>query len=461
VIKSDYILAVDIGSTKICSVIAEKRSGDINVIGTGISKAQGFKKGAITSIETSSRSIKASIEDAKRVAGTSVDSATISLSAIHTKTTNSKGLVNIPSGSIGIEEIKRVMDSALYNANIPSDYEVIHAIPYNFTVDDNSFVDDPLGMNGNRLEASVHIVMARKSTINDLTQILKRVGLDVDNFVLDGYASSLSVLELEDKELGVALIDLGGSSANLIVYEGNNITFNDTVNIGSAHITNDLYMILRTPLQVAEALKLQYGTLQTIGDRELSVKIPITNSTATENVHLTYIQKIIDARVAEIFKLLQKKLDDANIKQTKLKAGLVLTGGLTNLKGIKEYAIKEFQNRSIKIGVPRKENAFLEFKDPAMSTVIGLVLYAFEESREYEIDSKGKLRYKSENIELNSENSNNNKQTQNLQIELNNYENSINDTKLDVDIEKERSSVPEPKNEGFIQKILTKIENIF
>jgi cell division protein FtsA len=460
VTNSEYVLAVDIGSTKICSVIAERnKSGEINIIGTGISKAQGFKKGSITSIETSSRSIKASIEDAKRVAGTVVNSATISLSAIHTKTTNSKGLVNITSGNISIKEIDRVMDSALYNANISNDYEVIHAIPYNFTVDENSFVDDPLGMNGTRLEVSVHIVMAKKSIINDLSQILKRVGLTVDNFVLDGYASSLAVLDEEDKELGVALIDLGGSSANIIVYEDNNISFNDTIPVGSGNITNDLYMILRTPLQVAEALKVQYGTLNKIEDDELSVKIPITNSSATENIKLTYIQKIIEARVEDIFKLIKTKLQEANINQAKLKAGIVLTGGLTNLKGFKEYAIKELSNRSVKIGIPKKDSALLQFKDQSMSTVIGLVLYAFEESREYEIDSQNKLRCKPRD-ESGTKKSYNFDKDVNLIKELESIEESIS-SDLDKQSSTKDINLPKRKDDNIFQKFMNYLENLF
>jgi len=459
--NSKYILAVDIGSTKICSVIAENKDGEINIIGTGISKAQGFKKGSITSIETSSRSIKVSIEDAKRVAGTIVKSATISLSAIHTKTTNSRGLVNITSGNISIKEIDRVMDSALYNANISNDYEVIHAIPYNFTVDENSFVDDPMGMNGTRLEVSVHIVMAKKSIINDLTQILKRVGLSVDNFVLDGYASSLSVLDEEDKELGVALVDLGGSSANIIVYEGNNISFNETIPIGSTNITNDLYMILRTPLQVAEALKTQYGTLDTIKDKEISVKIPITNSSATENIKLVYIQKIIEARVHEIFKHIKSKLESANINQTKLKAGIVLTGGLTNLKGFKNYAIKELGTRSIKIGMPKRDSSsLLQFKDQSMSTVIGLVLYAFEESREYEIDSKNKLRYKPSNDD-NRVKHFTTEENVNLIKELESIDESISGS-LDKQTEETKNiNLPNKKEENIFQKLMNYLENLF
>ena len=199
---SNTILAIDIGSTKICAIIAEiDESNQVTIQGHGISKSQGIKKGAITNIELSSKAIKKAINDAKRIAGSNIASATVSISNAYAKSLNSTGIVNIPHKDISIKEIDRVMQTALYNANVPTEYDIIHVLPYNFRVDDQDFIEDPFGMNASRMEVDVNIIMTQKSNLSNLQKAVRSAGVEIDSMVLSGYASSIAVMDSDEKEL--------------------------------------------------------------------------------------------------------------------------------------------------------------------------------------------------------------------------------------------------------------------
>ena len=221
---SDTILAIDIGSTKICAIIAEiSDSNEVIIQGHGITKSQGIKKGAITNIELASKAIKKAINDAKRIAGSNINTATVSISNAYAKSLNSTGIVNIPHKDISIKEINRVMQTALYNANVPNEYEVVHVLPYNFRVDDQDFIEDPFGMNASRMEVDVNIIMTQKSNLSNLKKAVRSAGVEINGIVLAGYASAIAVMDEDEKELGVAVIDLGGQTSNLVIHTGNSI----------------------------------------------------------------------------------------------------------------------------------------------------------------------------------------------------------------------------------------------
>ncbi|WP_200762192.1 cell division protein FtsA [Nitrosophilus alvini] len=392
------VLAIDIGSTKICAIIAEKKENDeLEIIGTGITKSQGLKKGTITNIDLASKSIKAALNDAKRVAGKNIQKAVVSISGAYTKSINSNGIVNIPNKEITIKEINRVMQTALYNANIPHEYEVLHVLPYNFKVDDQEFVEDPLGMNAGRLEVDVHIITTQKSNLYNLKKAVKNAGVEVGNVVLSGYASSIAVLNNDEKELGVAVIDMGGSTSNLVIHIGNSIIYNDFLGVGSNHITNDLSMALHTPLSVAEKIKIEQGSLKSSESGTIEIPV-IGDENTTHEVSLEIVYNVIFARVEETLMILAKSIEKSGLKE-QIGAGVVLTGGMTNMDGMRELAVAIFDNIPVRIARPRElEGMFDELKNPAFSTAIGLVLYGAGKFTPYEIDSNKKLRHKSENI---------------------------------------------------------------
>ncbi|MEJ2373023.1 MAG: cell division protein FtsA, partial [Sulfurimonas sp.] len=231
---SRSVLAIDIGSTKICAITADiANDNSITITGAGTTKAQGLKKGSIVNIELAARSIKTAVEDAKRVSGSTATSAIVSISGAYTKSLNSNGIVNIQSKEISFDEIKRVMHTSLYNANIPNEYEVLHALPYNFKVDDQDFIEDPLGMNASRLEVETHIITTQKSNLNNLKKAVRGAGVEVENIVLNSYASAIAVLNEDEKELGAAVIDMGAETSDIAIYTGNAIRYNEYLGVGS------------------------------------------------------------------------------------------------------------------------------------------------------------------------------------------------------------------------------------
>jgi len=394
---STTILGIDIGSSKICAIIAEKNDDDIKILGAGIAKSHGLKKGIITNIELASKSIKTALNDAKRVAGTQYEKVIVSISGAYTKSIDSSGVVNIPNRDIGIKEINRAMQMADHNANIPNEYEKLHILPYNFKVDDQEFIDDPLGMNGARLEVQVHIITAQKSSLSNLEKAVKSAGVEIDNIVLGGYASSIAVLNEDERELGVGVIDVGGATCNLVVHSGNAVRFNDFLGVGSLNITNDLSTALHTPLGAAENIKINYGSLH--GNSSDLIELPVIGDDgSTHEVSLDIVSNVIYVRVEETLMILSKALEDSGYKD-QLGAGIVLTGGMTKLEGIRELASAIFDNMPIRVAKPREMDGLFEtLRDPGYSTAIGLVLYGSGQFTPYEIDSNKKLRYKDEEI---------------------------------------------------------------
>jgi cell division protein FtsA len=387
---SDTILAIDIGSTKICAIIAEIKDSEVTIQGHGISKSQGVKKGAITNIELASKSIKKAINDAKRIAGSNITSATVSISNAYAKSLQSTGIVNIPHKDISIKEINRVMQTALYNANVPTEYDVIHVLPYNFRVDDQDFIEDPFGMNASRMEVDVNIIMTQKSNLSNLKKAVRSAGVEIDGIVLSGYASAIATMDDDEKELGVAVIDLGGQTSNLVIHTGNSIRYNDFLGVGTNHITNDISMALDTPLQIAAQVIVRHGSL--IESSNEIIELPIIGDEETRNgVSLEVVHSVIFARVEEALMILAKSLEKSALKE-QIGAGIILTGGMTKLKGMRELAQAIFTGMPVRVGYPDNvQGLFDELKDPAFSTVVGLLLYKAGGHTQYEIDFQQEL----------------------------------------------------------------------
>lgn len=393
---SRTVLAIDIGSTKICALIAQiNDDNDIKIIGAGTTKAQGLKKGSITNIELASKCIKLAVSDAKRVAGSDIRSAIVSISGAYTKSLNSNGIVNIPNKEISFKEIERVMHTSLYNANIPNEYEVLHALPFNFKVDDQDFIEDPLGMNASRLEVETHIITTQKSNLNNLKKAVRGAGIEVENVVLNGYASSIATLNEDEKELGVAMIDMGGNTSNIIIHSGNSIRYNDFLGVGSNHVTSDLSMALHTPLNIADSVKLSYGSLLTPTNDLIELPI-IGDEETTHEVSLEVVHNVIFARVEETLMILAQFIENSALKD-QIGAGVVLTGGFSKMEGIRDLAVATFGSIPVRIARPvEMDGLFENLHDPEYSTVVGLVKYSASSFTPYEIDVNKKVRHSNE-----------------------------------------------------------------
>jgi len=384
---STLILAIDIGSTKICAVIGRKQDdGRVEISGHGVTKSQGIKKGAITNIKLASKSIKKAVDDAKRVSGLNITTATISISGAYTKSINSTGVVNIPNNEISINEINRVMQTALYNANIPNEFEVLHVLPFKFKIDDQDFIEDPYGMNASRMEVDTHIIMTAKSSLENLKKAVNGAGIEIGKVVLSGYASSIAVISKDDAERGVAVIDLGGHTSNLVIHVGNAIQYNFFLPVGSNNITNDLSIALHTPLNVAEDLKITKGSLLNTVYTE-NVELPIIGDDHGSNiVSMDIVYNIIYSRIEETLILLAEAIESSGLKN-QIGAGIILTGGMTHTEGIRELAQAIVPNIPVRLGHPRYISKISEeLLYPEYSTAIGLLLYEAGYNTEYELE---------------------------------------------------------------------------
>jgi len=390
------VLAIDIGSTKICAIIAEVgNDNSIAITGAGTSKAQGLKKGSITNIDLASKSIKIALDDAKRVSGSDVKSAIVSISGAYTKSLNSNGIVNIQNKEISFKEIERVMQTSLYNANIPNEYDVLHALPFNFKVDDQDNIEDPLGMNASRLEVETHIITTQKSNLNNLKKAVRGAGVEVENVVLNGYTSSIATLNEDEKELGVCVIDMGGNTSNITIHAGNSIRYNEFLGVGSNHVTNDLSMALHTPLNIADSVKLNYGSLLTPSNELIELPI-IGDENTTHEVSLEVVHNVIFARVEETLMILAQFIENSGLKD-QMGAGVVLTGGFSKMEGIRDLAVATFGSIPVRLAKPKEmDGLFDNLRSAEYSSAIGLIMYAAKPYTQYEIDVNKKVRHKNE-----------------------------------------------------------------
>ena len=393
---SRTVLAIDIGSTKICAIIAQiENDNSISITGAGTTKAQGLRKGSITNIELAARSIKTAVEDAKRVSGSDVKTAIVSMSGAYTKSLNSNGIVNIQSKEISFKEIERVMHTSLYNANIPNEYEVLHALPYNFKVDDQDFIEDPLGMNASRLEVETHIITTQKSNLNNLKKAVTGAGVEVENVVLAGYASSIATLNVDEKELGAVIIDMGGNTCNIAIYSGNSLRYNDFLGVGSNHVTSDLSMALHTPLNIADSVKLSYGSLLTPSNDLIELPI-IGDEDTTHEVSLEVVHNVIFARVEETLMILAQFIEKSGLKD-QIGAGVILTGGFSKMEGIRDLAVATFGSMPVRLARPvEMDGLFDNLRGAEFSSAIGLIMYSRAPYTAYEIDVNKRVRHTNE-----------------------------------------------------------------
>lgn len=389
------LLAIDIGSSNITAVIARNNLDyKINILGTGSSKSSGINKGVISNIELASKCIKDAVLIAKKNTSEQVDSTVVSISGTYTKGIRSSGSVNVPNGLITENEINQVLQMALYNATIIPEYEVVHVVPIFFKIDDSADVENPLNMNGSRLEASVYVVTAKKTALTNIQSALKIAGISVNNFVLDGYAAAISVLDEQQKKFGATVINIGATTTEFVCYKGSSVIYNGFIPVGSNHITNDLSVMLHTPPIAAEKIKTEYGDLLKTTEELSNKKIRtprIGDEKNSSEVSLEYVQTIIHARVEEVLSLVKSDLKKSGIHEN-LGAGIVITGGMAKLNGITELAALAFDGLPVKVSNPVNiKNGYLSFEDSRMATIVGILLYSLEPNRNFELDSNKNL----------------------------------------------------------------------
>ena len=397
---NDIFLTINIGSSVTSAVISKPKydlDNSIEILGFGVQDSVGVNKGLITNIEDVSRTIKDAILQAKESVTETIGTTVVSISGNYTRGIKATGYVTIPNGLVSETDINQAMQMALSNSIILPDYDVVHVIPLFFKVDDQE-VENPSNMNGSKLEASVYIVTAKRNALINIKSALRIFGIDDVRFVLDSYAASLAVLDEQQKRIGAVVINLGASTTEFVYHKGNSIIYNGFIPVGSKNITNDLSLMLNTPLRTAEKIKIEYGSLikdyfgnGEVGPSNVGVS-QINDEEYFKEFPLGHIQTIIHARVEELLVLVKNELKK-NALLDNIGSGIVLTGGMSQLGGIKELTKNIFEKIPVTIATPKNiPNSFrVSFDEPHMATVVGLIMFALGMNRGYQLDSSKKL----------------------------------------------------------------------
>ncbi len=372
--QEDIIVGLDIGTTKICAVVGELSGNDINIIGIGTHPSIGLRKGVVVNIESTVQSIKKAIEDAELMAGCEISSVYAGIAGGHITGFNSRGIIAIKGKEIAQHDVDRVIDAARAVA-IPMDREVIHVLPQEFIVDDQAGILDPVGMAAVRLEAKVHIVTGAVTSAHNIVKCANRAGLDVCDIVLESLASGEAVLADEEKELGAALVDLGGGTTDLAIFSNKNIKHTFVLALGGNNMTNDIAVGLRAPLAEAENIKKNYGTCisENIGSDEM-IEVPGMGGRKPRKLSRQILGEILEPRMEEIFTLVQREIYRAGMENV-MASGLVLTGGSALLDGVTDVAESIF-NLPTRLGKPRGIGGLVDVvNNPMYATGVGLVMY--------------------------------------------------------------------------------------
>lgn len=372
--QDKIIVGLDIGTTKICAVVGEVSGSDINIIGIGTHPSIGLRKGVVVNIESTVESIKKAIEEAELMAGCEISSVYAGIAGGHITGFNSRGIVAIKGNEITSTDVDRVIDAARAVA-IPMDREVIHVLPQEYIVDDDAGIQNPVGMAGVRLEAKIHIVTGAVASAHNIVKCANRSGLDVGDIVLESLASGEAVLTSEEKELGTALLDLGGGTTDLAIFAGNNIKHTFVLGLGGNNLTNDIAIGLRAPLTEAEKIKKKYGKCVTeniSGDE--TIEVPGMGGRKSRKLPRQILGEILEPRMEEIFTLIQREIYRAGLENV-ITSGMVLTGGSSLLDGVTEVAESIF-NLPTRLGKPQGISGLVDVvNNPMYATGVGLVLY--------------------------------------------------------------------------------------
>ena len=378
----DMVVGLDLGTTKVCVVIAEVTAGDgRRVIGVGHTPSDGLRRGVVVDVQKTVQAISKAIHEAELMAGVNVRSVCTGITGEHINSLDSLGAIGVGGGiqEITVADRDRVIDAARAVA-IPFDREVLHVMPQGFSVDDRRGIRDPVGMFGVRLETKVHIVTAAVTSVRNICKSVQRADIEVSDVVLESLASSRAVLGEEEREMGVCVVDVGGGTTDIAVFDQGSVRQTAVIGLGGQNVTSDIAICLRTGWPQAELIKCQHGVVREDaaqpGDK---LEIPGISGRAPTSVGRTELAAIIEARMEEVFSLVLRELHRHPRTQS-LGAGVVLTGGGCLIEGAAELA-EQVLKMPVRVGVPTGCFSGLEDRlmDPAFSTAMGLVLMGVEE----------------------------------------------------------------------------------
>lgn len=386
---SELVVGIDVGTTKICTIVGEVRADDLFVVGIGVEPSRGMKKGVVNDVNLLTTAIKRSVHKAERSSNCQVGRAFVSVAGAHIDSKNSKGVVGISSPrGVQMSDLERAMDAARAIA-LPHNREVLHVIPRNYTLDGQDGIRSPLGMHGFRLEVEAHIVMAASSSLQNLEKCVEGAGVYVDRFILNPLASGDVVLTDAEREMGVMIIDIGGGTTDIALFIDGTVWHTAVISVGGWHVTNDIAQLLHLPYEIAEAVKIEYGHAdpKEIDPNDMFIVQPFGEEQMSQ-VQRADLSHIVHSRIEELFQLVLKEVKYSAYDGL-LSAGAVLTGGSAQLPGMKQIA-SEVLKMPVRVAQPERLSGMADqLRNPSYSTSVGLLRLGL--IMDMEDEQRGKL----------------------------------------------------------------------
>ncbi len=392
--KDDLVVGLDIGTTKICALVARlNEEGRLDILGVGKSSSRGVSKGLVTDIEETSQAVKEAMTLAELDAGLKASRVWVSIAGDHILAQDSRGFVKITGEdrTVAAKDVEEVMKEASQLV-LPPDREIIHVLPQRFLIDGQDLVKQPIGMKGTHLGVGVHVVTASSAWRGNIENCVRRAGYESEGVVLQSLASAMATVLPQEEDLGVVLVDIGGGTTDLAIFLREGLRFTRVIAVGGSHITNDIAVGLHTTREKAEEIKVKYGTLSSarVRGRE-KIRVERIAGRGSYTIERKDLVRIIDPRMQEIFELVEKELTRSGYRDL-LSAGLILTGGTSLLVGVKELAEDQL-GLPTKIGEPHVERPE-ELTSPIYATVVGLVLYGIKRKEELVSEERLGMRIK-------------------------------------------------------------------
>tara|TARA_B100000427_G_scaffold46887_1_gene34949 strand:+ start:103 stop:1332 length:1230 start_codon:yes stop_codon:yes gene_type:complete len=378
----EMLVGLDIGTSKVVAVVAEiNEMNSLEIIGIGSHPSRGLKNGVVIDIDSTTKAIKKSIQEAETMAGCHISSCYVGISGSHIRGLNSEGVVPIKDGEVRYSDVDRVIETAQAMA-IPADQKLLHVLPRDYIIDKQDGIKEPLGMAGSRLEAKVHLVTCSENSSQNIHTCVRSCGLEVEAFVLEQLASSYSVLTNDERELGVCLIDIGCGTTDIAVFTEGSISFTEVLPVAGDHVTNDIAQALRTPPNQAEDIKQMYGcAVSSLTSANETMMVPGMGGRPERELSRQSLADVLERRYVEIFTMTQQKLNISGFDSL-IPAGIVLTGGASKIEGAVELAEEVFHT-PVRIGTPNSAEGFTEIiNNPIYATSVGLLEYGLKQKQE-------------------------------------------------------------------------------
>lgn len=387
-LQSPLFAGLDIGSTRVVAIVATlNKEGGLDIVGIGTATNTGIRQGVVVNIDATTAAINKAKEECELMSGYPLKEAWVGVSGLHIKSFNSRGMVAIKNKEVTRQDVERVLEAAQAIA-VPADRSLLHVLPRDFKVDGTEGIWDPVGMSGIRLEASIHLVTGGHTTLQNATKCTEKAGLRVAGMVLDPLAASMAALSDDEKNLGVCLIDIGGGTTNLLYFINGHVAHTSVLPIGGQHFTQDIAVGLRTPQISAEDIKKKYGcALLSLVSEDEMIEVEGVGGRKSRTLRRRDLAEVIEPRAEEILQMIAKDIQQSGLLPF-LGAGIVLTGGSSELEGLVEMGEFIF-DIPVRRGIPSKVGGLTEVvKSPGYATAVGLVLYGYEQYKQKTIGSK-------------------------------------------------------------------------